>query len=167
VMVESSIADAASGAALATATSTLFCRGDGGFGGPADGELPVHPVPARAPDHEVTIQTLPQQAAIYRLSGDRNPLHIDPARATAVGFPGPILHGLCSYGIAARAVTQACCQGDPDKIARFDVRFSSPVYPGEAITTKVWRDGNEVSFECTVEARGVTVIKSGLCLLRQ
>jgi acyl dehydratase len=166
VMLENSITDARSGAALATATSTLFCRGDGGFGGPSGGELPVHAIPGRLPDREVTIETLPQQAAIYRLSGDRNPLHIDPDVATAVGFPRPILHGLCSYGVAARAITQACCAGDPDRIAQLDVRFSSPVYPGEAITTRIWRDGSEVSFECTVAARGVTVIRNGLCVLR-
>lgn len=166
VNVESTVRDAASGTLHATAIMTLFCRGDGGCGGPPDGDLPVHPIPQRAHDLEVTIATLPQQAAIYRLSGDRNPLHIDPEMATSVGFPGPILHGMCSYGIACRAILRAFCDNDPARIARFDVRFSAPVYPGEAITTRVWHDGNQLSFECLIAARGATVIKNGLCELR-
>lgn len=166
VMVESTACDAASGTLHSTATSTLFCRGDGGFGGPSDGDLPVHAVPERPHDLEVIIQTLPQQAAIYRLSGDKNPLHIDPDMAAHAGFPRPILHGLCSYGIACRAIMQSCCDNDPERIARFDVRFSSPVYPGEAITTRIWRDGSEISFECLILERGVTVIRNGLCEIR-
>ena len=166
VMVESEARDAASGTLHSIATSTLFCRGDGGFGGPSDGDLPLHSIPDRAHDRDITIQTLPQQAALYRLNGDKNPLHIDPAMATKVGFPGPILHGLCTYGIAARAILQAWCDNDPARIARFDVRFSSPVYPGEAITTRTWRQGNQRSFECLIAERGATVIKNGLCELR-
>ena len=166
LLVESTVRAAASGTLHATATSTLFCRGDGGFGGPSDNALPLHAIPERAHDLEITIQTLPQQAALYRLNGDKNPLHIDPEMATSVGFPGPILHGLCTYGIAARAIMQACCDNDPARVARFDVRFSSPVYPGEAITTRIWQDGNQLSFECLIAARGVTVIRNGLCELR-
>ncbi len=166
VNVESTIIDAGTGQRQATATMTLFCRGDGGFGGPSDGELPLHRVPDRPHDLEVSIQTMPQQAAIYRLSGDRNPLHIDPDMATAVGFPGPILHGLCSYGIAARAILRACCDNDPARIARLDARFSSPVFPGEAIATRIWRDGSQLSFECVVAERGATVIRNGICQLR-
>jgi acyl dehydratase len=156
----------AGGTHYATATMTLFCRGDGGFGGPTEGELTLAPVPDRAPDLEVAIPTLPQQAAIYRLTGDRNPLHIDPDMATRVGFKAPILHGLCTYGIAGRAILRACCNNDPARIAGLDARFSSPVYPGETVTTRIWRDGNAVAFECVVAARGVTVIKSGACRLR-
>jgi acyl dehydratase len=166
VLVETAVRDAASGVLHATAVMTMFCRGDGGFGGPTDGGLPLHTVPERAPNLEVTIQTLPQQAALYRLNGDRNPLHIDPEMATSVGFQGPILHGLCSYGIACRAIMQECCGNDPARIARFDARFSSPVYPGEAITTRIWRDGNQISFECLIAERGVTVMRNGLCELR-
>ena len=166
VMVETDASDAASGELISTATSTLFCRGDGGFGGPGGGDLPLHVMPDRPHDLDVTIQTLPQQAALYRLNGDKNSLHIDPEMATRVGFPRPILHGLCSYGIAARAIMQGCCDNDPARIARFDVRFSSPVYPGEAITTRIWRDGNQLSFECLIAERGATVIRNGLCVLR-
>ncbi len=166
VNVESTIIDAATGQRHATAIMTLYCRGDGGFGGPSDGDLPLHTIPGRVHDLETTIQTLPQQAAIYRLSGDKNPLHIDPDMATKVGFPGPILHGLCSYGIAARAILRSCCDMDPARIERLDVRFSSPVYPGEAITTRIWRDGNVLSFECVVAERDATVIRNGLCQIR-
>ena len=167
VAIENTVCDAASGTLHATAIMTLFCRGDGGFGGPTDGELPVHAIPERPHDREVTIQTLPQQAAIYRLSGDRNPLHIDPEVATSVGFPGPILHGLSTYGVACRAILRAYCGNDPAKIERFDVRFSAPVYPGEAITTRIWRDGSQLSFECLIAQRGATVIRNGLCQLRE
>jgi acyl dehydratase len=163
--VESTVRDEA-GTLHATAISTLFCRGDGGFGGPSEGELTLSSPPDRTPDHEVAIATLPQQAAIYRLSGDRNPLHIDPDMATHAGFPGPILHGLCTYGIAGRAILRACCGNDPAGLESLDARFSSPVYPGETITTRIWRDGRQVSFECVVADRGVTVIKNGGCRLR-
>jgi acyl dehydratase len=166
VNVESTVRDAA-GTLYATAVMTLFCRGDGGFGGPEGGELTLEPIPTRAPDFEIAIPTLPQQAAIYRLSGDRNPLHVDPEMAMKVGFKGPILHGLCTYGIAGRAIMRACAGNDPAAIASLDARFSSPVYPGETVTTRIWQDGNAVSFECVIAARGVTVIRSGACRLRQ
>lgn len=170
VHVESTVRDGA-GTLYATAVMTLFCRGDGGFAGPGAETAPaspppLSPVPDRAPDHVIAIATLPQQAAIYRLSGDRNPLHIDPAMATRVGFPRPILHGLCTYGIAGRAIMRACAGNDPARIAGLDARFSSPVYPGETVTTRIWRDGAAVSFECVVAERGVTVIQNGACRLR-
>lgn len=165
VNVEST-AQGEDGTLYATSIMTLFCRGDGGFGGPTGGELTLEPVPTRAPDFEIAIPTLPQQAAIYRLSGDRNPLHIDPEMATRVGFPGPILHGLCTYGIAGRAIMRACAGNDPARIAGLDARFSSPVYPGETVTTRIWQDGNAVSYECVIAERGVTVIRNGACRLR-
>jgi acyl dehydratase len=165
VNIESTAGDSA-GTLYATAVMTLFCRGDGGCGAPTEGELTLDPVPARAPDFEIPLPTLPQQAAIYRLSGDRNPLHIDPEMATRVGFKAPILHGLCTYGIAGRAIMRACAGNDPARIQRLDVRFSSPVYPGETVTTRIWQDGPAVAFECVVAERGVTVIRNGLCRLR-
>jgi acyl dehydratase len=166
VNVESTICDASSGIARATAITTLFCRGDGGFDGPTSGELPRHAVPDRPHDLEFSSPTLPQQAAIYRLLGDRNPLHIDPQVAVAAGFERPILHGLCTYGIAGRAILQACCGNDPALIERLDARFSAPVYPGDAVVTRIWRDGRRLSFECGVPLRGITVIRNGLCQLR-
>jgi len=164
--IESTVADAATGERHATSTMTLFCRGDGGFGGPTTGDLPRHPTPERAHDLELPLPTLPQQAALYRLLGDVNPLHIDPEAARSVGFPGPILHGLCTYGIACRVIMRACGDDDPARIERFDVRFSSPVYPGETVTTRIWRDGNALAFECVVAERNATVIRNGFCKLR-
>lgn len=166
VNVESTVFDADSGAHVATSVMTLFCRGDGGFGGPSESALTLAPVPTRAPDFEIALPTLPQQAALYRLLGDRNPLHIDPEMATQVGFPEPILHGLCTYGIAARAILRACCGNDPARLESIAARFSAPVFPGETVTTRVWRDGAAVAFECLVAERGATVIRSGACRLR-
>ena len=119
------------------------------------------------PDHRHVIETRPDQALIYRLNGDRNPLHADPELAKRAGFPVPILHGLCSYAIACRAVLASVCGNDPTKIASFDVRFTSPVYPGETIETEIWVDGDVVSFRCKVIERGVTSINNGKCLLRR
>ena len=152
---------------LVTLGSTLFARGDGGFGGPTTPAPAPHPMPQRAPDHSHVTETRPDQALLYRLNGDRNPLHVDPELARRGGFPAPILHGLCSYAIACRAVLAMVCDYDPGRIASFDVRFTSPVYPGETITTDIWVDGEVVSFRCRVEARGVTAINNGRCLLRR
>jgi len=152
---------------LATLGGTIFARGDGGFGGPAGPTPPVHPIPERAPDHRHVIETRPDQALIYRLNGDRNPLHADPELAKRAGFPVPILHGLCSYAIACRAVLARACDNDPTRIASFDVRFTSPVYPGETIETEIWIDDDVVSFRCKVVERGVTSINNGKCLLRR
>lgn len=152
---------------LVTLGGTIFARGDGGFGGPSGPTPPVHPIPEREPDHRHVIETRPDQALIYRLNGDRNPLHADPELAKRAGFPVPILHGLCSYAIACRAVLATVCGNDPTKIASFDVRFTSPVYPGETIETDIWVDGDVVSFRCKVVERGVTSINNGKCLLRR
>jgi len=153
------------GAKIATLTSTLFARGDGGFGGPSDGAPEPHAVPTRAPDETVTLQTRPDQALLYRLSGDRNPLHADPGFAKMAGFPKPILHGLCTYGLTCRAVLQTFADHKPDLIRSHEARFSAPVFPGEAVTVDLWRDGDVVSFEARVEARGATVIKNGKTVL--
>lgn len=154
------------GEIVATLTGSAFARGDGGFGGPADGAPEPHKVPDRAPDISVDFATRPDQALLYRLSGDRNPLHSDPEFAARAGFPRPILHGLCTYGITCRAVLQEITGFDPDQIASHEVRFSSPVFPGETVTVDLWRDGKQISFEARVKARNVTVIKNGLCVLR-
>jgi acyl dehydratase len=165
VNIETAIADAGSGLLYATSTTTLFCRGDGGFGGPTDGALVPHPVPDRMHDIEVAIPTRPGQALLYRLNGDRNPLHCDPAVAAKAGFPAPILHGLCTYGIVCRAVLRACCDNDPSRIRAFDVRFSSPVYPGETIVTRIWRECATIAFEAHVAERDAKVIRNGRCIL--
>ena len=150
---------------LFTTTSGIFARGDGGFGG-ATGPSPApHPIPNRPPDASCQIRTREDQALLYRLNGDRNPLHVDPELATKVGFPVPILHGLCTYGTACLAVLKTVCHYDHTSITGFDVRFSAPVYPGETIITDLWQDGNIVSFECRVKERKVTVIRNGKCTL--
>lgn len=159
---ERDVVDAASGDLLCTVTSTTFLRGEGGFGGPA-GPVPApHPVPDGAPELTVDLPTLRQAALIYRLSGDTNPLHADPAVAAAAGFPRPILHGLATYGVAGRAVLRACCGGDPARLKRLDVRFTAPVFPGETIRTEIWRDGPRLSFRCRVVERDVVVLSNGL-----
>ena len=162
---ETVLADAKTGEKIATLTGSTFARGDGNFGGPSDGAPEPHEVPTRAPDLSVDIATKPDQALIYRLSGDRNPLHSDPRIAAAAGFPRPILHGLCTYGVTCRAVLQEYCDFDPTKIKSHQVRFSSPVFPGETITVDLWKDGDVVSFEARVKSRGVTVVKNGKTLL--
>jgi len=159
---ETIIKDKATGEKLVTLLSSTFARADGGFGGPSEGGPQPHPTPSRAPDAELALSTRPDQALLYRLSGDRNPLHSDPDFAKAAGFERPILHGLCTYGVTCRAVLQTYCDYDPTRIIGHDVRFSSPVFPGETIVTRMWKDGNIVSFEAGVKERpGVTVIKNG------
>ncbi|MBQ1543575.1 3-alpha,7-alpha,12-alpha-trihydroxy-5-beta-cholest-24-enoyl-CoA hydratase [Caulobacter sp. CCUG 60055] len=165
IATETVLKDAATGEPIATLVSSTFARGDGGFGGPADGQPEPHAVPQRAPDLSLDFATRPDQALIYRLSGDRNPLHADPKVAEAAGFPRPILHGLCTYGLTCRAVLQAFADYDPARIKSHQVRFSSPVFPGETVTVDLWRDGDVVSFEARVKARGVTVIKNGKSVL--
>ena len=155
----------AGGAPLFTQHSTTFARGDGGFGGPAGSGPAPHALPDRKPDQTVTLETRKDQALLYRLNGDRNPLHADPVLAKKVGFPAPILHGLCTYGTACRAILQSVAKYDHTKIAGFDVRFSAPVYPGESIATDLWVDGKTVSFRCRVPERDVVVINNGKCTL--
>jgi acyl dehydratase len=151
---------------VATLTGSTFARGDGGFGGPSEGAPEPHEVPTRAPDLSLDFATRPDQALIYRLNGDRNPLHSDPDFARRAGFPRPILHGLCTYGITCRAVLVGITDYDADQIASHQVRFSAPVFPGDVITVDLWRDGKQISFEARVKARNVTVIKNGLTVLR-
>jgi acyl dehydratase len=166
ILTETKVRQAADDAPLFTLGSTTFARGDGGFGGPAGSGPEPHRLPERAPDLVCALATRPDQALLYRLSGDRNPLHADPALARRAGFPAPILHGLCTYGTACRAVLQSVCGYDHTRIAGFDVRFSSPVYPGETILTEIWVDGATVSFRCRVPAREALVINNGRCLLQ-
>jgi acyl dehydratase len=154
------------GEKVATLTGSTFARGDGGFGGPSEGAPEPHAVPERKPDISVPFETRPDQALIYRLNGDRNPLHSDPDFAKRAGFPRPILHGLCTYGITCRAVLQEICDYDPAKILSHQARFSAPVFPGDTITVDLWKDGDVVSFEARVLDRGATVIRNGKTVLR-
>src|SRR6195952_5606393 len=154
------------GEELATLVASRFARGDGGFGGPSEGQPEPHAIPSRKADLSVDIETREDQALIYRLNGDRNPLHSDPESARRSGFPRPILHGLCTYCITCRAVLQAITGYDPDQILSHQARFSAPVFPGDVITVDLWKDGKNISFEARVAARNATVIKNGLTVLR-
>lgn len=158
--------DEADGEPIATLNRTIFARGDGGTGGSKEAQPAPHAVPDRVPDIVIEYPIAPNQAAIYRLSGDRNPLHIEPERGRAAGFPQPILHGLCTYGFTCRAVLEAFCGFDPSRIASHQARFSSPVFPGERLRISLWRDGDVVSFEAAVPDRDVTVLKNGKTVLR-
>ena len=150
------------GELLASLRSTSFLRGDGGFGGPSGPTPPVHALPERAPDIVCDIATLPQAALIYRLSGDYNPLHADPEIAAMAGFPRPILHGLCTFGVAGHALLRTLCGYDPTRLRRMEARFSAPVFPGETVRTEMWRDGQgRAGFRCRVVARDAVVINNG------
>ena len=143
----------------------VSARGDGGFGGkPGSGPRP-HRVPRRDPDFTCENLTRADQPLLFRLNGDRNPLHADPAAAKAGGFDVPILHGLCTYGIACHAVISTICDYDHTLIDGFDARFSAPVIPGDTITTEMWQDGNVISFQCSVRERGTVVLRNGRCTL--
>ena len=149
------------GEPLYTTTMSAFIRGEGGWGGDRGPSGPQNMPPERAPDHQVTYQTSPDQALVYRLSGDRNPLHSDPAFAAMGGFDRPILHGLCTYGFTGRALLHALCGSDPARFQHVEGRFTSPVLPGEALTVSMWETGGgEAVFTTAVEDR--LVIDQGL-----
>lgn len=158
-----SLYDASSGDLLTTVVQSSFLRGDGGFGGDAVNPRVPYAIPAdRPPDHVQKLVTRPEQAMIYRLSGDYNPLHIDPEVARSVGFDRPILHGLCTYALAGRAVMAKLCGGDPARLKRLDVRFSSPVYPGETVEFDLWVTGpGSAAIRAKVPERKVVVLDNG------
>jgi acyl dehydratase len=150
------------GQPLFTTRSGVFIRGEGGWGGER-GPSSGWSAPERAPDHEVTYATRVDQALTYRLSGDRNPLHSDPKFAALAGFPKPILHGLCTYGFTGRALLHTLCDGDPSRFHSMSGRFSSPVFPGEALTVRMWREnGGDTLFQ-TVGPDGRVVLDAGRC----
>jgi acyl dehydratase len=140
-----------------------FIRGEGGFGESRGDTLPVRPkVPERAADKEITYGTRADQALLYRLSGDRNPLHSDPSFAKLAGFPKPILHGLCTYGVTGRALLHGLCGSDPAKFKVMDARFSKPVFPGDTLTVKMWEEGDGQAIFQTVTQDGTVVIDGGM-----
>lgn len=162
VVVMESEVKLASGEPLWTTRSSVFIRGEGGWGGDRGPSGPQNEPPAdTAPDHEVTLQTSPDQAFVYRLSGDRNPLHTDPSFAAIGGFDRPILHGLCTYGFTGRALLAELAGNDVTKFHHIEGRFSSPVMPGDALTVRAWRTGDgEAVFTTSVGDR--VVIDQGL-----
>lgn len=166
VLIEREVFDKPSGTLLATVEQLNFCRGDGGYSD-AEGQLsdvpapPPPPMPETAPDAVCDLPTRPESALIYRLSGDVNPLHVEPAVATAAGFPRPVLHGLATYGVAGYAVLRTLCDNDPTRLKSLYVRFSAPVFPGETISTEMWRRDNSVVFRSRVRERDVIVLNNG------
>jgi acyl dehydratase len=166
ILSERKVSDKASGELIATITQTAFCRGDGGFGGPPRQAPAPHPIPERAPDMFCDLPTRPEMALIYRLSGDYNPLHAEPAFAKAAGFERPILHGLGTFGVSGHAVLKTLCGYDPNRLAAFAGRFSAPVFPGETIRTEMWLDGAVVSFRARVLERDVIAINNGRAEIR-
>lgn len=153
--------DRDSGDPLFDVVMSAFIRGEGGFGGERGPSGARNELPERDPDHVVRALTRPEQALLYRLSGDRNPLHSDPGFAELAGFDRPILHGLCTYGFAGRALLETLCDSDPARFRSIYGRFSSPVFPGEELTTKIWLSGDGEAVYVTCGADGRVVIDSG------
>jgi len=171
-VIEREILDESGTNRLALSTQVTFLRGDGGFSevsGISDpGPEPLPAVPERAPDIEVDLPILEQAALIYRLSGDYNVLHADPEVARKAGFPRPILHGLCTFGMAAHAVLRECCGFDASRVRSFATRFTSPVYPGETVRLQIWKEGGgKLSLRARVEARDVVVLNNAVIELTE
>jgi acyl dehydratase len=158
-VTESEATDPATGETLLTTRSSAFIRGEGGFGGER-GPSSEWRQPEGRPDAVVSVATRPDQALLYRLCGDRNPLHSDPAFAARGGFERPILHGLCTYGITARVLVHAACEGDPTRFRSMAARFSKPVLPGERLTVSIWQEGAAYKFR-TTDSAGAAVIDHG------
>jgi acyl dehydratase len=155
--VEKILFDAAAGTKLATVHSSVYLRGDGGQGSFGAAPPAALPLPARDPDRVIELPTAPNSALIYRLSGDKNPLHADPKIARQAGFDRPILHGLCTFGLACRALLSAYCGENPARLRSMFTRFSSPVYPGETIRVEFY-EADGIRFRALVKERGVVVL---------
>ena len=157
--LEKTLSDADTGTVIATETRTIMLRGDGGYGGPSGTPRPAPEEPGEDPDLTVAVATRPEQALLYRLNGDPNPLHLDPAVAQMAGFERPILHGLCTFGIACHAILRAFATDDPGSLRSMSARFSAPVFPGETVEVEMWRNG---AFRARVLERDVYVLRNGL-----
>lgn len=153
--------DAASDQLVATLDISTFCRGDGGCGGSDAPPMTLTRTPDRTPDAVCELPTLPQQALLYRLCGDLNPLHADPEVARAAGFERPILHGLCTFAVAGHALLRTACDYDPARLTSMNVRFSAPVYPGETLRTEIWREADGIAFHTVAVERSVVVLSHG------
>jgi acyl dehydratase len=151
---------------LYTNRMSLFLRGEGGFGGPAGPKVQNQP-PERAPDGQRESLTLPQQALLYRLNGDKNPLHCDPDFAAKGGFDRPIIHGLCSYGVVCKAVVDGALDGDPTRVARYAARFRGVGYPGETYLTSWWKVGNTLLIEARSKERDAVIISNAVIEVRE
>jgi acyl dehydratase len=147
---------------ICTIGSTHFCRANGGFGGPNDSRDRTFKIPTRRPDARCELKTIPQAGLIYRLSGDRNPLHVDPEYAKRAGFIAPILHGRCTFGVVGHAILKEACNYKTSRLRAMTARFSSPVYPGETIATDMWRDGARYLFRARSKERDLIILDHGL-----
>jgi acyl dehydratase len=150
-----------SGQVLWTTKRSIFARGEGGFGGERGPSTSVEP-PDRAPDLEVPLPILPQQALLYRMCGDRNPLHSDPEFAAAAGFPRPILHGLCTYGIGCKAIVDNLLDGDVTRVKSYGARFAGMVFPGETLRANIWKEDDKFVGTITAPSRDNAVVLSGV-----
>lgn len=178
LITERRIFDDSTGTLLASIEQHTLCRGDGGFSAgtvaaSATSRPPkATPVAERAPDWVAEVPTLPQAALLYRQSADLNPLHADPRTALAAGFPRPILHGLCTYGIVCRAVLQACAGDQPERMHSLGGRFSAPVFPGETLRVEIWDDDvsagvRALRLQCVAPQRGVVVFSNGTAVVAE
>jgi acyl dehydratase len=165
IVLEVETREAESGDALCTNRFSIFARGEGGFGGES-GPKAGNQAPDREPDAVVESPTLPQQALLYRLNGDKNPLHADPEFAKIGGFDKPILHGLCSYGMVCKAVVDSALGGDVTKVGRYQARFAGVVFPGETIVTSLWNEGDKILIAAKTKERDTPVISNSAITLR-
>jgi acyl dehydratase len=158
VVCEQTLRDVLTEEAIATVFISNFARADGGIGFSSGAAPRPHALPERPADIVIERPTRPEQALIYRLCGDRNPLHADPHVAQRAGFSRPILHGMCTFGFASRAVLEGACGYDPRRLRSFGARMSAPVYPGDVLRTEIWRDADVVSFRTTAPNRDHQVV---------
>jgi acyl dehydratase len=164
VIVSESAVTSLDGTPLWTTRRSIFARGEGGFGGERGPSLSTA-VPERACDYEVPLPILPQQALLYRLCGDRNPLHSDPEFAAAAGFPRPILHGLCTYGMTCKAMVDACLNSDVSRVRAYGARFAGVVYPGEMLLARIWEEEDRLVASVTAPSRDNESVLSGVELV--
>jgi len=163
LVVQEHTAVGSDGEPLWTVRSSIFAKGEGGFGGDRGPRI-TSEIPTRTPDFEVTTATLPQQALLYRMVGDRNPLHSDPEFACAAGFPAPILHGLCTYGMVCKTATDTALGSDATRVRGFRARFAGVLYPGETIRTRIWRGDGELLIAATVVERDDAAVLADVTL---
>ena len=156
----------ADGQPLYETTSAIFIMGEGGFGGDRGPTEKANVAPDRDPDYEVSAQTRPDQALLYRLCGDKNPLHSDKQFSDVGGFPKPILHGLCTYGVVCKAAVDGALGGDVAKVARYQARFAGVVFPGETLVTSMWREGDRILIDAKTKERSSPVITNAAITLR-
>lgn len=168
LVVGREVSEASSGALLCRLQSTYLLRDDGGFGGGATAPPPPPgpKVPERPADVVRDLPVSVRAPLIYRLSGDMNPLHVDPAVASAAGFARPILHGLCTFAIAGRGLLESCCDGVPSRLAALGCTFTAPVYPGETVRLEIWRNRDDVAFRASVPDRAAVVLDRGQATIR-